>query len=161
MVYHNFDLPAATALIQETKKNVDLIIVHIHWGTEYQHQFNQQQEKIGHALIDAGADIIIGHHPHVVQGMEIYKNKPIFYSLGNFIFDQYFSPDTQEGLAVGLKLTNNKISATLFPLQAKSAIINLMVGSAKDNFLLKYADWSKGDENFRTIVKNQLIEIKR
>lgn len=161
MVYRDFDLLAATALIQEAKKNTDLVIVNIHWGTEYQHQFNKQQQKIGHTLIDAGADIVIGHHPHVVQGMELYKGKPIFYSLGNFIFDQYFSADTQQGLAVGLKLTDDKISATLFPLQAKAAVINLMVSPDKDSFLLKYADWSLGDEDFRALIKSQLIEIKR
>jgi len=133
MVYHDFDLLTAAALIKEAQKNADLVIINIHWGTEYQHQFNKQQQTIGRALVAAGADIIVGHHPHVVQGLEIYQGKPIFYSLGNFIFDQYFSPDTQQGLAVGLKLTDDKISITLFPLQAQAAIINLMVGSAKDN----------------------------
>lgn len=48
----------------------------------------QKQIEIAHALIDAGADVIAGHHPHVYQGIEIYKNKPIIYSLGNFLFDQ-------------------------------------------------------------------------
>lgn len=55
-------------------------------------------------MIDAGADAIIGSHPHVVQPTEEYKGKMIFYSLGNFIFDQYFSAETMQGLAVGVKL---------------------------------------------------------
>ncbi|MFA6534448.1 MAG: CapA family protein, partial [Patescibacteria group bacterium] len=100
MVYHNFDLPAAEALVKDLKSQTDLVIVNLHWGNEYEHQFNRYQQAVGRALIDAGADIIIGHHPHVVQGVEVYRGRPIFYSLGNFIFDQYFSPDTQTGLAV-------------------------------------------------------------
>lgn len=161
MAYHDFDLAAATKLIDESKKQADLVIVNVHWGTEYQHQFNKHQQAVGRALIDAGADLIIGHHPHVVQGLEVYKNRLIFYSLGNFIFDQYFSADTQQGLAVGLKIEDGKISASLFPLQAKSAVVSLMSGPAKDIFLAHYAGWSIGDNNLKAGLKDQLIEIKR
>lgn len=69
----------------------DLIIVHSHWGVEYDSSPNPRQKEIGHALIDAGADIIVGHHSHTLQPVEIYKGKVIFYSLGNFIFDQGWS----------------------------------------------------------------------
>lgn len=161
MVYHDFDLLAATTLIQEAKKNVDLVIVNIHWGTEYQHQFNKQQQKIGRALIDAGADIIIGHHPHVVQGMEIYQGKPIFYSLGNFIFDQYFSPDTQQGLAVKLNIETDKILVSLFPLQSQGAVVNLMSDQEKIKFLDKYAAWSGNHDNLSDQIRKQLIELSR
>lgn len=161
MVYRDFDLAAAAKLISETRKISDWVIVNIHWGTEYQHQFNKHQQNIGHTLIDAGADFIIGHHPHVVQGLEIYKGKPIFYSLGNFVFDQYFSSDTQQGLAVDLKLTDDKISVTLFPLQAKSAVVSLMTDPDKNAFLLKYAAWSEGDKEFKANLESQLIEIER
>ena len=72
---------------------------------------------MAHAAINAGADMIIGHHPHVVQSIERYRGRIIVYSLGNFIFDQYFSPDTQEGLAVLL----DRIGLNLIPLSSKKA----------------------------------------
>jgi poly-gamma-glutamate synthesis protein (capsule biosynthesis protein) len=145
MVYHDFDLDRAKKLVREAKDGSDLVKVNIHWGTEYQHQFSRHQQTVGRALIDSGADIIIGHHPHVVQGLEIYQGKPIFYSLGNFIFDQYFSPDTQQGLAVGLGLKDGKISMALFPLQAKRAALYPMEEKDKSGFLRYFEKWSSLD----------------
>lgn len=72
--------------IQQIKKNCDVLVVSVHWGKEASTEIRDEEKYIGHSMIDAGADIIMGHHPHVVQGIEIYKGKPIFYSLGNFIF---------------------------------------------------------------------------
>jgi len=74
--------------ITEAKKQADLVIVMVSWGVEYTNKANAHQKEMGRALIDAGADIIIGSHPHWVQQIEFYKGKPIIYSLGNFIFDQ-------------------------------------------------------------------------
>ena|SRR3989338_4799234 len=102
--------------IQQAKDRSEVIIVSMHAGIEYVRNPNQEQTDFAHAAIDAGADIVIGHHPHWIQTIEIYtpspspdegrvgegleKPKPIFYSLGNFIFDQSWSVDTTEGLAV-------------------------------------------------------------
>ena len=72
--------------IQEKKKHCDVLVVSVHWGQEGTTTIRHEEKYIGRCMIDAGADIIMGHHPHVVQGIEIYKDKPIFYSLGNFIF---------------------------------------------------------------------------
>ncbi|MEW6087908.1 MAG: CapA family protein [bacterium] len=78
--------------IREDIKNIrgksDFVIVSIHWGTEYKFMPDERQKEIAHKTIDSGADMILGHHPHVLQGIEIYKNKFIIYSLGNFLFDQ-------------------------------------------------------------------------
>jgi gamma-polyglutamate biosynthesis protein CapA len=89
------------------KNKADYLVVLPHWGIEYQSKASLSQERLAKKLIDAGADLIIGSHPHVIQNYEIYNNKPIFYSLGNFIFDQYFSLETQKGLAVSLNLRKN------------------------------------------------------
>lgn len=75
--------------IRKMKVENDLVIVSCHWGQELQETPKKYQMELAHNLIDAGADIILGHHPHVVQGIEIYKNKLIAYSLGNFIFGSY------------------------------------------------------------------------
>ncbi len=84
----------------------DFVVVSMHAGTEYTRTPNSGQTAFAHAAIDAGADIVIGAHPHWVQTIEQYNGKYIFYSLGNFIFDQMFSQDTREGLA--LKVTVSK-----------------------------------------------------
>jgi poly-gamma-glutamate synthesis protein (capsule biosynthesis protein) len=81
----------------------DVQVVYIHWGTEYSLLHSSDQQKTAYLLADLGADIIVGHHPHVVQDIEQYENTLIFYSLGNFIFDQYFSKDVQEGLLLEIK----------------------------------------------------------
>jgi poly-gamma-glutamate synthesis protein (capsule biosynthesis protein) len=161
MVYNNFDLAAAKKLINESREQVDWIIVNIHWGNEYQHNFNVWQQNMGRELIDAGADLIIGHHPHVVQGMEIYKNRPIFYSLGNFIFDQYFSADTQVGLGLKVNLNKDKIIITLWPLQSVKSAVKLMPTNEKVKFLENFSLWSEGDLDLKTQIKGEIINIAK
>lgn len=90
-------------LVAKAKRNADLVLVHIHWGIEYDSHFHPRQRDLAHALADAGADIIIGHHPHVLEPIEVYNNSVIFYSLGNFVFDQGWSR-TKETALVQYKL---------------------------------------------------------
>lgn len=80
------DCPNLGKIIRETKKSVDIVVVSFHWGGEYRERLKPYQVKYAHQAIDAGADIVIGHHPHTLQGLEIYRGKLIAYSLGNFIF---------------------------------------------------------------------------
>ncbi len=100
------DVDRLTAQVSRLKSSVDFIVVTMHAGTEYTPKANQSQIDFARAAIDAGADIVIGAHPHWVQNKEIYKDKPIYYSLGNFIFDQDWSEETKKGLA--LKITLSK-----------------------------------------------------
>lgn len=76
---------------------VDVLIVSLHWGNEYQKTPTQQQKDLAHQIIDAGAKVIIGHHSHVTQPTEKYHDGLIFYSLGNFVFDQPWSEETKKG----------------------------------------------------------------
>lgn len=82
------DETTLVAELHKAKQQTDLLIVSFHWGTEYAPAPSAYQQRIAHLAIDAGADLILGHHPHVAQAMEIYHNRPIFYSLGNCIFDR-------------------------------------------------------------------------
>ncbi len=75
--------------LAQIKENCDLAIVSFHWGKEFTHYPAPRQRKLAHFAIDHGADLILGHHPHVIQGIEVYKNKSIVYSLGNFCFGQF------------------------------------------------------------------------
>ncbi len=74
------------SIVSEAKKNCDILFVMLHWGIEYSDEPTNKQIELAHKIIDAGADGIVGHHPHVLQGIEIYNDKPIIYSTGNFIF---------------------------------------------------------------------------
>lgn len=93
--------------IADLKTKSDFIVVTMHAGEEYTRQPTQAQIDFAHAAIDAGADIVIGAHPHWVQTTEQYNGKYIFYSLGNFVFDQEWSQDTKEGLMLKISLSKN------------------------------------------------------
>ncbi len=160
MVYGLFDIALATSSITQLASSSDLVIVNIHWGIEYKHYANQIQKNIAHAMIKAGADIIIGHHPHVVQGVEIYKNRPIFYSLGNFIFDQYFSQDTQEELGIGINYNERNLNLYLFPLQSKASQVRLMQTNDKQEFLDSLIKWSDLSQEFKKQMEKGNIWIK-
>jgi poly-gamma-glutamate synthesis protein (capsule biosynthesis protein) len=90
--------------IASLKPKADFIVVTMHAGTEYTRSPNQDQIDFAHRAIDDGADVVIGAHPHWIQTTEQYRGKYIFYSLGNFIFDQPFSQDTKEGLTLKITL---------------------------------------------------------
>ena len=104
-----YDTQKIINLISQYNPQVDWLIVSIHWGNEYLPQAEEWRVDLAHLMVDAGADIIHGHHPHVLQNTEIYKNKPIYYSLGNFIFDQNWSKETSTSEIINLTLTKNSI----------------------------------------------------
>jgi len=136
-----------------------LLIVSMHWGEEYQLVNSSSQQKLAHQLINNGADLIIGHHPHVVQSIEKYQGKLIFYSLGNFIFDQYFSKETQQGLAVGLEIHPDELTFNLFPLQINLSQPILMEQDKARDFLVKLA--KRSDVQLVEEIKNGIIKIER
>ena len=158
MVYGKLDELAVEKIVADLASTTDLVVVNIHWGVEYEHYFNKTQQNIAHKIIDAGADIVIGHHPHVVQGIEVYKNKLIFYSLGNFVFDQYFSTDTQEGLAISVSIDDSN-NFYLFPLKSKLSQVSLMNEKEKNKFLQKLSDWSAVDEQIRKQIRKGKLEL--
>lgn len=94
------DTQRLRAAINEARSLADYIVVTMHGGIEYTRTPTQLQSDFAHAAIDSGADMVIGGHPHWTQWIEKYRDKFIFYSLGNFIFDQDFSYETRTGLAI-------------------------------------------------------------
>jgi poly-gamma-glutamate synthesis protein (capsule biosynthesis protein) len=96
--------------IQNLKTKTDFVIVSSHMGAEYKREPEPENAQRARSTIDAGADLFIGHHPHWIQTIEEYKGKYIFYSLGNFVFDQMWSQDTKEGLAVKVLFKGKKLS---------------------------------------------------
>lgn len=84
--------------IKEAKNNADIVIVSYHWGVEYTDVLSQRQIDLAHRTIDAGADLILGNHPHWIQPVELSNGKFIAYAHGNFIFDQEWSAETKRGV---------------------------------------------------------------
>ena len=103
------DASLMQADIERLRPQVDYLIVFTHWGIEYVLQENGEQIAMAHAAIDAGADFVVGAHPHVRQPSESYKGKPIVYSLGNFVFDEMPGVEESQGSVLSLTLQGSKL----------------------------------------------------
>ena len=86
-----------------------LPVVYTHWGDEYATTSAPRQRELAHAFVDAGAELVIGSHPHVIQEHEQYRGKYIYYSLGNFVFDQYWNDEVRTGLLLRITLTDRGV----------------------------------------------------
>ncbi|MBP9817498.1 CapA family protein [Candidatus Shapirobacteria bacterium] len=120
ITYPKTDTAEILNKIKSVRSNVDYLIISIHWGNEYLPQAEKWRVELAHQMIDAGADIIHGHHPHVWQGVETYKDKLIFYSFGNFIFDQSWSYETSHSQIAQVTFqTSEPLTYKLFPIEIK------------------------------------------
>lgn len=91
------------SIVRRAAGECDILVVSFHFGEEYQSRSNRRQQILARAAVEEGADIVVGHHPHVIQEIERYRRGLIVYSLGNFIFDQNFSEATMRGLLLTVK----------------------------------------------------------
>jgi len=96
-------------LIKNTDPKVDVLVVTVHWGEEYKSTANKFQTDLAKKMIENGADLIIGHHPHWVQNFEKINGVPVYYSLGNLVFDQMWSEETKKGMIVKLTFEGKEI----------------------------------------------------
>ena len=103
------DIGKVAGYIKKAKERVDVLIVSIHAGEEYEENPNPFQISFAGSCIENGADLVIGHHPHVVQRIEKYKDGWIAYSLGNFVFDQGFSEKTMKSIILKVIIKDKKI----------------------------------------------------
>jgi len=125
------------------KKNPgSFVICYVHWGIEYYDHPSYDQILDAKKMIDLGADMIIGHHPHVIESIRYYKGKPILYSLGNMIFDQH-DPDTKKGIIAGLTVEDSAVETEITPYNIKEDRPVPMEPNEKQNlkeYLLKISD---------------------
>ena len=113
------DQPAALqADIRQLRSQVDRVVVTVHWGIPYVRQPSAEDRAKARWAVDCGADAIIGHHPHIVQPFEIYRDRPIFYSIGNFMMGSGNS--RAEGLAVALQFEARRTCVECYPLYVKN-----------------------------------------
>lgn len=133
--------------LQEIETECSRTTVFAHWGVEYEHEPSTSQVELAHLFVDSGADLVIGAHPHVVQPVEVYSNAAIFYSLGNFIFDQGWSAQVKRGAMVSVEFgeketkftvipTNTYLEATLADKEVSAAVL-ADLGLSSPTFVLK------------------------
>lgn len=133
--YSAYNSEDAKKQISEARANgSDFIMVSMHFGNEYSMSPNTDQEKIAHELIDYGADIVVGAHPHVPQGVEMYKGKPICYSLGNFMFD-LGTESTLNDYMIKVELVNDTGVLTLYPVNINGYLPHIMSPDDGKTFL--------------------------
>jgi len=92
------------AQVRKEKEAGRIVVVYTHWGEEYV-PATSRMKQLAHSFIDAGAEVVIGSHPHIVQEHEVYAGKHIYYSLGNFLFDQYWNKEVRRGLLLKITFT--------------------------------------------------------
>jgi poly-gamma-glutamate synthesis protein (capsule biosynthesis protein) len=115
------------------------IVVAVHWGTEYRGLADPRQTSLGRALVDAGADLVVGHHPHVVQNIERHRGGLIFHSLGNLVFDQWRREETRDGLLLKVSFPDGALQCELLPLEGRRAQPRLAEGMARSRALAALA----------------------
>ncbi len=153
------DIPRMKQSIRALAKEVDYVVVGYHWGLEYEHYPWGAQTSEAHAAIDAGADLVIGHHPHVLQGFETYKGRLIAYSLGDLVFDHY-SIATGQTVLVDAVLTPDGVKATLVPVYVSSSgIPAVQKGSDATTILSLVRQYSKALDT-DVVIKGDVATVR-
>ncbi|GAB4295964.1 MAG: CapA family protein [Myxococcota bacterium] len=154
MAGHPSNTDMVSAMVKEDIKSLsektDIQVVVFHWGRETKNYPLDYQKRLARDAIDSGADAVIAHHPHVLQGIEVYRGVPIFYSLGNFIFGGHWNPGDKKSLIVRLSFgSDNKVKKVeLFPV--------LIDEVPEYPFRPRFAKGKNYD-----IVKSKVIEFSR
>ena len=156
-VWNEPDHDAVTKMLEVLKARSDVQIAVVHWGTEYEKVHTPAQESFAHFLIAQGVDAIIGHHPHVVEDVELVDGRPVFYSLGNYIFDQYWSADVEDGLAVLMNVHDRTMSFDLVPVHSDHSVPRLLDQKHTDDFLKALA--LRSDEALKSEIAAGTVSV--
>lgn len=159
--YHQLYDPDTTSVhaeIVRLRPVCDYLIVMPHWGPEYEPLPSDAQVAIGHGFIDAGADVVMGSHPHVVQTLEVYRGRPIFYSLGNFMFDQEFSWETMHGLVVAAEFGEEEWRFVLYPTEVVQARVSVASEEARQR-VLKALVASLSEDSAATVAREGVLSL--
>lgn len=139
-VFTTYSSGAIVSAIKEAKKTCDFLTVYVHWGIERSTTPEDYQVSLAHEYIDAGADLVIGSHPHVLQGIEFYQGKPIFYSLGNFIFNQ----SIEKTMLVKIERETGETKVSVIPAYAEGAKTTEIEEASREDFYRYLESLSQG-----------------
>jgi poly-gamma-glutamate synthesis protein (capsule biosynthesis protein) len=157
-LYTEPDFDSLMTVIADLSTTTDIQVAYLHWGVEYETFSHESQQAFAATLASLGIDLIVGHHPHVVQEVAQVGDAVVFYSLGNFIFDQYFSPAVQEGLIIVLE-PEGGLRVRLVPVSSRSIRTQPapLQGNDRDQFLEQLA--ARSDQTLRTAIANAVIPL--
>jgi len=134
------------AEVASAQKEADIVVVSCHWGIEYRGNSDATQQKLAKLLADAGADLILGHHPHVVQGLQYERNTFVAYSLGNFVFYPMLAPESVETVILRCLLDISGVKAVeLIPVEIKNSQPRVLAASERPRVI----------ERIRRVTKEQ------
>ena len=152
-MFSAYDTASVVQEIQKVKKEGDYLVVYVHWGIERNTQPEAYQREMGHQYIDAGADLVVGSHPHVLQGIELYHGKWILYSLGNFVFGSSI-PETM--LVQASVDAQGETALSIVPATSSAGYTRELDVEKKEAFYQKIQGLSDGvqiDENGKVQVQ--------
>ncbi|WP_310602803.1 CapA family protein, partial [Anaerosporobacter sp.] len=141
-VFTTYDPTLLIEEIKAAKQTNDLVVVYVHWGIEKEEQPEEYQRTMAKQYIDAGADLVIGSHPHVLQGIEYYNGKPIVYSLGNFVFGHTIERTVMLEVAIN---DQDICNLRLIPCETKDAYTHTLTSDEEiEEFFSYYEGISYG-----------------
>ena len=154
------DLSDIKSIISAAQSNCDVIVLVLHWDREYYDSPKEETIKMAHELIDSGADIIIGHHPHVLQGIEYYNDGIIYYSTGNFNF--LIKNENASRSALFEVVFNKKdiLSSKVYPIKINACKANLL-DKGSDTYNTIINELNERSENFGTEIDNEGNVLKK
>ena len=124
--------------IKAARAQADVVAVAFHWGDEFQNYPNDEQKRLAHLSIDLGADLVLGFHPHAIQGFELYKGKFIAYSTGNFIMDRQDTDLARESMLLDFAIARDGVrSVTVHPVWIRAEQPYIMSGTEGESLLAK------------------------
>lgn len=158
--------PLFEKLVQEdiaaARRKASIVLVTVHWGEEGSTQLREYQPRLGRMMIDAGADAVIGHHPHILQGIEVYRRGIIFYSLGNFAFAAK-SRQADRSLLVRLTFDGDRRTAELMPLNIRHGEVGfqpkVMTGAQGDEVVQRLKRLPPATVTIRSEGERRLIDF--
>ncbi|MEI4803672.1 CapA family protein [Bacillus sp. FJAT-51639] len=134
-IANGYDLNLVTKTIKEQKKDADYMIVYMHWGVEKTNRPAAYQKEYVQKMVEAGANAIVGSHPHWLQGFEYYDKVPVAYSLGNFLFPDYVKGHSAETGVLTIKFKGNDVRMSFNPYMIRNNQITPLQGTEKQNML--------------------------
>ena len=149
-VYYVMDTEVITAAIRQLREQADIVIFAPHWGFEMNTQRNQDQVDLAHAVIDAGADIVWGSHPHVLQAMEEYNGGKIFYSLGNFSFGGNIYPDDYDSALIQQEIIRQPDGSICL---GQTIVVPVCVSSIPDRNNFQPTPYEEGSDGYRRVME--------
>jgi poly-gamma-glutamate capsule biosynthesis protein CapA/YwtB (metallophosphatase superfamily) len=138
-----WDRQRLAATIKAARGVADYVVASFHWGIELATSPDGEQRSLAHLAVDSGADLVLGHHPHVVQGFELYRNRLIAYSLGNFVFSPPRAESARSVLVMALLGPGGLVEAKIVPAAIVGCRPNILNGQAGDSWATTMASYSR------------------